>query len=164
MKLLALLISGMSLVVSCSHKREEFIAHPREPEFYNRFVNSSAEITSAPEKISQMKLLMTPAQYPLRFALYDNGKFYYEVDKLGSGFGRWNYTDGALELVAERVLFDMYLYVSAQEKEGTEVLVRFADRHGQNSIPLKLRDPKALEASGTVVQELPVFTASPKNI
>ncbi|MBY0315234.1 MAG: transposase [Bdellovibrionales bacterium] len=154
----------LATAVGCSQKRDDFVAHPREAAFYNRFVNPSAEFAQAPAKIAQVKLLETDAKYPMRFALYDNNKFYYEVDKLGNGFGQWSYKDGALELVAERVLFDMYLYVSGAQAAGDATLVRFVDRHGQNSLPIQFRNPNALENSGQKPPELPEFTESPKEI
>jgi hypothetical protein len=158
----ALMISGLFLQ-ACS-QGDKLTAHPRGDAFYNQFVNSSADWPQAENKVDELKLLQTGEQYPIRIALFDNGRFYYQIDKLGTGDGQWAYGEGAIHATANRPIFDMELTVSAAAADGDETLVRFFDRHGFNSYKLQFRDPQALKEQGKQPEQLRKFKRSEKNI
>lgn len=139
-------------------------ANKRDAEFYSQFVNPSEKMSGAAENLDQVKLLATGSEYPMRMALFANGNFYYQVDKLGDGQGLWDVKDGVLRLRAVRPLFDMHLFVSGAAAEGDETVIRFIDRHGFNSINIQLRDPEGLQQQGIVPPALPQYQASEKGI
>jgi hypothetical protein len=155
-------VSGFMLQ-ACSPSGS-LIAHQRDADFYNQFVNSSADWPQAESKIDELKVMQTGAEYPMRYVFFDNGKFYYQVDRLGTGEGVWTIQKGALVATAQRTIFEMELAISAVSDKGNDTLVRFYDRHGLNSIKIKLRDPEAIKSQGKVPTELRKFTRSEKNI
>lgn len=129
------------LVLSGCGSKKSMIVNTRDKEFYSRFVNSTQMAPSVESKLTSVKLLETGKDYPMRFVLFDNGTFYYQVHKLGNGNGKWSYQSGALELIATRSFFDLTIYLSAAKSEGDEILFRFIDRFGMNSVPTELRVP-----------------------
>lgn len=162
MTAIAILFSGL-LLQGCS-PAGSLISHQRDADFYSQFVNPSADWPQAESKIDELKVLQTGSEYPMRYVLFDNGKFYYQVDKLGNGEGTWSYENGAMIITAQRTIFKMELAVSAAKDSGEETLVRFYDRHGFNSLPIYFRDPAKLKKQGKTATELKTFTRSDKNI
>lgn len=119
----------------------KLISFERDPEFFSPYLNSKDQFSDAKERLGDLKILQTGEEYPMRFALFQDGRFYYQIDKLGDGVGRWKFHSGGIEMTAVRPIFDMHLYVSAAEPTGEKTLVRFIDRHGFNSINLQLLKP-----------------------
>lgn len=153
-----LLLAVLSLTFfGCSEKFSEVLV-PREAEFFQNFVNPSNLASQMPGKIPEMNLLETGKDYPMRFVLFDNSTFYYQVDKLGDGYGQWKYQDGALDLLASRPLFDMSLSLTATEAIGDAMVVRFLDRRGFQSVKIQFLNQMTKKDS------LPVFTKSVKDI
>lgn len=150
-------------LVSCS-PISEMTAHERESAFYTRFVNESGDVSAAKNNLDKVKLLQTGSEYPMRMALFPEGTFYYQVDNLGDGEGRWDIKDGVLRMRAIRPLFDMHLFVSGEKPVGDEAIIRFIDRHGFNSLRVELRHPAELEATGKEVPTLPIYQFSNKGI
>ncbi len=132
-----------AVITGCS-RESKVVANERPPEFYNRFVNSAADEKVAPETLHELKILEADETYNMRIALFDNGRVYYQVDRLGDGRGIWRFYKGAIEIVAYRPIFDMQLYISGESATGDSVIVRYYDRVGLNSHPIELRDPSAL--------------------
>jgi hypothetical protein len=152
------------LVVSACSPDSGLVANPREPEFYSQFVNPADRASQTATDIESLRLIQTGDDYAMRFALFANGTFYYQVDRLGDGFGDWVYESGALKLIAERPMFNMNFYVSALEAEGDATTVRFLDRHGYNSYSIQLRDPEQIRGRDGVLPSLRPFVASTKGI
>lgn len=148
------------IFVACSYPKESMVEHKRDAGFFDQFVNSSQDYKRAAERIGEIKLLQTGTEYPIRAALFDNGKFYYQVDRLGDGFGDWTYYNGAVELKAIRPYFDLDFIVSAAEASGNKTSIHFIDRFGVNHYPLELREPAKKETA----KPLPEFSHSPKGI
>lgn len=145
------------LLLACGPKKS-LIANPREPEFYNTLVNSAESAPNVHTKLAQVKLLHTGKEFPMRFVIFDNNTFYYQVDRLGTGNGTWSYRDGGLQMIASRPLFDLTLYLSAAHGEGNELVFRFLDRFGFNTVSAALIEPAAAPSP------LPEFTESDKGI
>jgi hypothetical protein len=145
------------LMAACGPKKS-MIANPREPEFYDKLVNSAESSPAVQTKLSSVKLLQTGNELPMRFVLFDNKTFYYQVDRLGNGNGTWAYHDGGIRMFANRPFFDLELYLSAANGEGNALVFRFLDRFGFNTVSAALREP----ASNP--QPLPDFTQSDKGI
>lgn len=158
MKKTILILAAISLTFfGCSEKFSEVIV-PRDAEFFQNFVNPSSAANQMPAKIPEMNLLETGKDYPMRFVLFDNSTFYYQVDKLGDGYGQWKYQDGALDLLASRPLFDMSISLTATEAVGDAMVVRFLDRRGFQSVKIQFLNQKTQKLS------LPVYTKSLKDI
>lgn len=72
--------------------------------------------------------------YPIQLALYQDGRFYYDLPNLGDGRGTWKFNNGVLELRAKRTLFDMFIELKANETEAETLSVQFTDRFGPNTL------------------------------
>ena len=149
------LVTLLMTLGACSDK--PMVVNARDAEFYNRFVNSSDSFENAEKEISNLKLIQTGSDYAMRYVLFDNKKFYYQIDRLGSGTGTWKYSDGAITLTASRPMFDLDIYLSAEKPEGDDLVLRFLDRHGFNSIRGHAREPE-------IEEPLKDFIQSPKDI
>lgn len=158
----ALLTIAISLLAGCMPSKS-MVTHKRDNDFYKRLVNSSLDEDRAADKMNDLKILQTGSEYPIRTVLFDSGKFYYQVDKLGDGYGSWIYKDGVLELEAKRPLFNMEFTVSAAAEKGDAMVVQFVDRFGFNTYALSIREPAPSQKhkAGSV---LSTFTKSPKDI
>jgi hypothetical protein len=140
------------------------VAHKRDADFYGQFVNSTADWPQAESRIGELKVLETNDVYRMRFALFDNGKVYYQIDNLGNGNGSWVYEDGALVVTATRPIFDMELTLSAAASDGNGTVFRYLDRHGFNSSTVKFRNPVPSLQKNIKLEPLKEFKASDKNI
>lgn len=145
------------LLLACGPKKS-MIANPREPAFYDKLVNSADTSAAVHTKLASVKLLQTGKEFPMRFVLFDNKTFYYQVDRLGNGNGTWSYHDGGIEMIANRPLFDLSLYLSAANGAGDALVFRFLDRFGFNTVSAALREPAPSPTP------LPEFTESDQGI
>lgn len=159
-QLLAILILFCS---ACSYDRVNLVEQPREREFYEPFINTQRQPAAAKAEMSSLKLLKIHGLYEGRFALYDNGQFYYDIHNLGDGVGNWTFENGALKLKAGRMFFDLIFTVSAASQEGTSTVVRFIDRNGAQRMDVQYQN------MSTCIQEnksctLEVFEPSDKGL
>lgn len=138
---IALILFLASVLVGCDQGSAP--QHKRDPAFFNRFINSAQDYDQAKAKLSELNLLVSNQKYKMRYALFDNGKFYYQVDNLGDGHGKWSYQDGSLNLFANRTMFDLDLNLVATEAEGEQMAMRFLDRFGNNTVPVTFRSGSA---------------------
>ncbi len=138
--LVSTLLAGL-LQTACSDGSPT--KHKRDPAFFNRFVNPSENFNQAEHKLSELKVLTSNDKYKMRYALFDNGKFYYEVDNLGHGTGKWSYREGALNLFANRTMFDLDINLLATAEQGDEIAMQFLDRFGNNTVKVQLREGSA---------------------
>lgn len=145
-----------TVVTSCG-PLAQLETHPRDEDFFNQYVNSVDRMPTIASKLNEAQLLVTDDNHRFRIALFSNNKFYYQVDQLGEGFGDWSYndTDGTLKLHAVRPIFDMRFTVSGKNETGSEMLVRYFDRHGFNAITVTPQGPQLT---------LPVYKYSDKGI
>ncbi len=159
----AALLFSTTIMFGCSGDYK-MVEYQRDEKFFSSFHNSSAEIGQAASKIETVKLLQTNDDYPIRLVIYDNGKFYYQVDELGTGIGDWKFEDGGLTLTTRRKIFDLNFYLTAAAEAGDEVVVKFIDRHGFNQHKLEYRNPTATDPNGTKPGKLREFRSSIKDI
>jgi hypothetical protein len=168
MKFFVYLIWGITLIVfniGCSGDYK-MVQHQRDQTFFNSLLNNGAELGSIEAesaKIEKVKLLQTNEDYPIRIVLYNNGRFYYQVDELGQGIGDWKYEDGGLRLTSRRRVFDLNFYLTAAAETGDEILVKFFDRHGFNQYSLNFRNPQKLDSQNPP-DKLREFKSSIKDI
>lgn len=133
------------LTASCSSDKGS-PTPKRDRAFFNQFVNSAQDFDKTQQhKLSELKLLVSTEKYNMRYALFDNGKVYYEVNNLGDGEGRWTYKDGTLNIFANRMMFDLDLTLSAAAETGDDLKMRFYDRHGEQSVKVQHRPPASAE-------------------
>jgi hypothetical protein len=79
---------------------------------------------------------ITNNSYPIQIALYEDGRFYYDLPNLGDGHGTWKTSDGVIKLKAKRTLFDMYIEVLANDETGSSLSITFTDRYGPNTLQM----------------------------
>ncbi len=145
------------LMVSCGPKKS-LIANPREPAFYDSLVNPAATSSNVQTKLATVKIIQSGSEFPMRFVLFDNNTFYYQVDRLGNGNGTWSHHEGGLEMLANRPIFDLKLYLSAANGKGDALVFRFLDRFGFNTVSAALLAPVDSNPP------LPEFTTSDQGI
>lgn len=76
--------------------------------------------------------------YPIEIALYEDGRFYYDLPNLGDGNGKWKLnSDGVIELKAKRSLFDMYIEVHGTDEAVNTLTIHFSDRFGPNVLKME---------------------------
>lgn len=138
-----LLFLSACFLTACSYDKVNLVEHPRSKEFYDPFINSGRDHTAAKSEMPSLKLFRISGLYEGRFALYDNGTFYYEINNLGDGTGDWVYSDGALRLKAGRIFFDMIFFVSAAQAQGTDTVVKFVDRNGPQRMSIQYQNMSA---------------------
>lgn len=68
--------------------------------------------------------------YPIEVALYNDGKWYYDLPNLDTGSGTWKMEGGVIKLFASRTLFDMYIDIVATEEGAKSLVLKFRDRFG----------------------------------
>ena len=75
-------------------------------------------------------------------ALYNDGKFYYNLDNLGDGEGTWKYENGVIKLTAFRKILtfdvDMNYTFTITRKDGSQSLIKFRDRKGNRAYATRL--------------------------
>lgn len=157
MKLTAFVIA-IGMVLTACGKPVVSEGNKRDFSFYNQFINSNDQYPNAAQNLSQLKLFTSEEKYSMRLAIFENGSFYYQVNNLGDGEGRWEYHDGILRLKAVRPIFDMDLDIMAEREEVDDTIVQFVDRFRFNSVPIHFRKPSSES------KPLPAFKASGKNI
>ncbi|MCC6138734.1 MAG: transposase [Bdellovibrionaceae bacterium] len=136
-------MASIFLFTACSYDKVNLVEQPREQEFYEPFVNTGRDHKAAKSEMPTLKLLKISGLYEGRFALYDNGTFYYEINNLGNGTGDWVYSEGALRLKAGRIFLDLIFFVSAAEAKGTNTVVRFIDRNGPQKMDIQYQNMSA---------------------
>ena len=128
-----LVFSLTLLLIGCGSKSDVKTFELNKNDYQN-IINK----TATPDKpdLAQYKTI-TNADYPIEIAIFEDGKWYYDLPNLDTGFGTWKYTEGALKLFAQRALFDMHINVVGLD-EGAEILgIDFSDRHGRRVIPVE---------------------------
>ncbi len=138
--LLTLILVGAS---ACSYDRVEMVEQPKGREFYEPFVNAQGSPATAKAEMGSLKLLKINGLYDGRFALYENGQFFYEINHMGDGVGNWTFENGALKLSAQRMFFVMEFTVSGASAEGTNTVVRFRDRNGVQRMDIQYQNMSA---------------------
>ena len=136
-------------ITGCS--KEPTVQHKRDRSFFERYVNSASDFNSAEAKLQELKLVTSDDKYHMRYALFDNGKIFYQVDNLGSGTGEWSYDSGAVSISASRPYFDLDLFLTAKEAEGDALTFVFVDRFGKTSAPAQFHEPQVKKPLATFV-------------
>ncbi len=107
--------------------------HKIEATELDKFVNQK-QMEKKPNLTIDKSIVNT--SYPIEIALYNDGRFYYDLPNLGDGKGTWKLNKGVIELKAKRTLFDMYIEVMASDPEGKTLSIQFTDRFGPNTLKM----------------------------
>ena len=126
------------ILVSCG-KKDNLDFYEVEKKDFDHLINDSKKrTTSKPHDLDFAKTkTILNRDYPIEIALYDDGKWFYDLPNLDKGSGTWKYTEGRLELFAERDLFDMHIDVVVLEEDGKIIGIDFVDRHGRQVLPVE---------------------------
>lgn len=135
MKYAASLIALLALT-ACS---DGSVKHKRDAAFFAPMINASENFDQAQQKLGDLKLITSSQKYNMRVALFDNGKFFYEIDNLGHGVGQWKFRDGYVNLYAARAMFDLDINLFASEAAGEALSMQFLDRFGHNAVTAQFR-------------------------
>jgi hypothetical protein len=125
-----LFLSILFLNFSCGDKGTTPDIYSAKPEDFQKFVNDRA--LSEPDLAKDKTIINV--EYPIEIALYKDGQFYYNLPKLGDGTGTWEFDDGHLHLKAKRKLFDMRIDVFGRDEKTENLVIRFVDRFGLNTL------------------------------
>jgi len=130
LKLIAITMM-MSLLSACGgglkDEKGEFNFFTVEEATIKRYVNDKP-LPSDPD-FTQDKTVLN-RDYPIEIALYNDGKWSYDLPNLGKGQGTYEYKNGRFQLFAERSLFDMYIDIVATDQNAEKVVLKFSDRFG----------------------------------
>lgn len=118
---------------SCAKKSDVIIFEVKESDF-SQYINKKS---TPAEPNLQQDISIINNDYPFEIALYEDGKWYYDLPNLDTGFGTWEYTAGKIKLFASRRLFDMYINLSATSEEAKDIVIEFSDRFGPQVLKME---------------------------
>lgn len=127
-----LFLTVLFLVAGCG-KQESKKTYPLKDKAVQKFVNQKI-LPPDPNLTLDKSIINTT--YQIQIALYQDGKFYYDLPTLGDGTGTWTKRKDFIELKAKRSLFDMYIEIRGNDKDGESVLIQFTDRFGPNTLKM----------------------------
>lgn len=129
MKRLLTSLSLISLFFSCVPDKETSTLSYFEVDqaAYQKYVNEKS-MPSEPNLATDKSIVNN--DYPIELALYEDGKFYYNLPNLGDGTGSWTINGGKIKLFSSRTLFDMYIDIFAADQSASTLILKFRDRHG----------------------------------
>jgi hypothetical protein len=127
-----ILLLAMVLLISCGQKGNKK-SYPVDKAALSKFVNAK-NIPQNPN-LSIDKSIVNNS-YPIEIALYEDGRFYYDLPNLGDGVGTWKHSGGKIELKAKRTLFDMYIEIHGSDEGANNLMIQFSDRFGPNTLEM----------------------------
>ncbi len=125
-----LLALSMAFFSSCnpsSDDKSELRLFEVKSSDFDQVINDKP-LPAAPN-LNQDKTILN-RDYPIEIAIYNDGKWYYDLPNLDTGIGTWEFKEGKLKLFAKRSLFDMHIDVVATEEGANTMAIKFSDRFG----------------------------------
>ncbi len=135
---IAAALTSFIFLAGCSGKAP--VQHKRGQAFFNKVLNPGEKFDRAEQEMPNLKVLTSNQRYKMSYALFDNGKFYYQVHNLGNGTGTWSFQNGSIHLLAPRNFFDLELNLAAAAEQGEGMAFQFLDRFGNNVVKVEFRD------------------------
>ena len=130
--------SLLLLITSCnplsSDDKSELKLYEVQASDFDQVINAKP-LPSHPDLTSDKTLLNR--DYPIEVAIYNDGKWYYDLPNLDTGTGTWKYENGKIKLYAERDLFDMHIDIVATEEHGATMAIKFSDRFGPKVLDME---------------------------
>lgn len=129
-----LLILTVLIASSCTGKSDSATLYKaKDAGPFTKFINQK-KMPSDPNLTLDRSFINH--NYPIEIALYQDGRFFYDLPNLGTGKGKWVYSDGKIELRASRKIFDMYIEVYGADPSIEKLAIQFTDRFGSNSLKM----------------------------
>ncbi|HYX39503.1 MAG TPA: hypothetical protein VE954_40915 [Oligoflexus sp.] len=123
------------LMVGCQplYKAERnYEVYEKDQEFFQPLLNGSTDDVDA-----KATVVLEDQSYPIQLQLYQDGRFFYHLKRLGDGWGTWSHKNGFLHLYAERKLFVMNLEIHSIQQDGNALSLEFSDRFGPKFLRLQ---------------------------
>ena len=140
LKITQLLLLVTLMACGAQGKKSSLEFYPISEKDFSKFINKSSENGERRELGKSSDIHIVNNDYPIEISLYDDGSWYYNLENLGQGKGKWKYNKGRLELHAERVLFDMYIDIEAAQRSAKDLIIKFSDRHGPHILRMENRN------------------------
>jgi hypothetical protein len=121
------------LLLACQplYKAERnYEVYEKDQEFFQPLLNSTAEDVKT-------SIVLEDQSYPIELQLYRDGRFRYNLKRLGDGWGTWSHDKGHLQLYAERKLFVMNFEIHGIQHDGDALSLEFSDRFGPKFLRLQ---------------------------
>ncbi|MBA2403635.1 MAG: hypothetical protein H0V66_02605 [Bdellovibrionales bacterium] len=124
----------LMILSSCTGKSEsDSLYTAKESAEYSKFINAK-KMPADPNLTIDKNIINN--NYPIEIALYNDNRFFYNLPNLGTGKGKWKYSDGKIELRAKRKIFDMYIEVYGSDANIKNLSIQFTDRRGSNTLKM----------------------------
>ena len=129
------------LFCSCKEEQGKLVFYESKIENYDKFINEK-EMPLNPNL--NVDKVIIDEEYPVEIAIYKDGRFFYNLENLGSGSGVWEHKDGSIILSAKREIFfkirDMIYKFSILKEDGTQASLEFRDRFSLHQASVKFRN------------------------
>ncbi len=125
------------ILFSCGLKKEE----KKELQFFQvqksdfTHVINKSETPRNPD-LTAVKTLSN-RDYPIDIAIFNDGRFYYDLPNLDDGYGTWEFVDGKIKLHAKRDLFDINIDVVALKESAEVIAIDFRDRFSRKVLEVE---------------------------
>lgn len=129
-----ILLSFILVIFASCGKKSDLVTFSVSEEDFSQYINKK----SAPNDPNlQQDVAIINNEYPFEIALYQDGKWYYDLPNLDTGFGTWSYSEGKIKLYARRKLFDMHIDLTATSEAAKDIVIQFSDRFGPQVLEMK---------------------------
>ncbi|TNE99288.1 MAG: hypothetical protein EP326_08420 [Deltaproteobacteria bacterium] len=128
-----LCLIGISCIPEKSEK-SDVVFFTTKNEDFNQYINQK-QTPERPNLTLDKSIINN--DYPIEIALYQDGKWYYNLANLGDGFGTWSFRNGIIKLFAKRTLFDMHIDIKATSQGAADVAIQFSDRFGPKILKME---------------------------
>lgn len=131
-------LAVLFFISACGNKPPAQITQvKRDKTHYDKIINSSSTASKADLK---KDIFLANYDYPIELAIYADGSFYYNLDNLGDGKGKWELKGGSyyIETTHKRLLFDLKVQIYTTSSEGDKFRTYFVDRFGPKELDLEI--------------------------
>lgn len=132
-KYLVLLFLLFSCGLKSPEKKELQFFQVKKDDF-SHVINKS-ETPRSPD-LTSVKTLSN-RDYPIDIAIFNDGRFYYDLPNLDDGYGTWEFVDGKIKLHAQRDLFDINIDVVALKEAAEVIAIDFRDRFSRKVLEVE---------------------------
>jgi len=126
-------------LLSCGagNQKSDLDFYPIKKESFQKYINARSSNTGA-DLTKDVHIINR--DYPIEISIYEDGKWYYNLDNLDDGYGTWKFKNGRLELFAHRTLFDMHINIEGTGEGAPNLVLKFSDRFGPRTIKVEKRN------------------------
>lgn len=135
MKNLSCSLIVLLALAACGGKSSPKFVQTKEENF-SKFVNEKSLPSDRDPNLTLDKSIIN-RDYPIQLALYNDGKFYYDLPNLDDGTGTWSYSGGQIILKSKHRLFTMRIDIGALDANAENLAIKFIDRHGPQTLKME---------------------------